>query len=407
MKVNWFHLMPYPYLPEDFKQKYRSVWVDVPSELYDPEKGHVVYNDYLDEMEFAAEAGFDGVCVNEHHANAYGLMPSPNLMAAALTRRTRRAALIVLGNSIALYNPPIRVAEEFAMLDVMSGGRLVAGFPVGSSMDTNFAYGAPPATLREKYREAHDLIIQSWTRSDPFSFNGKYTQLRYVNIWPRPLQKPHPPIWIPGGGSIETWDWCLNLDYCYCYLSYYGYKRGKEVLDGFWHEVEQRGVEPNPYRVGFLQLVGVADTDAEAEKIYGPHADYFYNRCLHIYDGFADAPGYRTTATLRRGFKPQFGAAASQARANLTWKDFVEQGYVISGSPSTVREQLREAMKSMCVGHLMVLCHFGNMPPEVTKRNTELFAQEVMPDLKQMWSEYDDRWWPHPIAQQAIPAPLR
>ena len=84
----------------------------------------------------------------------------------------------------------------------------------------------------------------------------------------------------------------------------------------------------------------------------------------------------------------------------------MEQGYVISGSPSTVREQLREAMKSMRVGHLMVLCHFGNMPPEVTKRNTELFAREVMPDLKQMWSEYDDRWWPHPIAQQAIPAPL-
>jgi hypothetical protein len=195
MKVCWFHLMPYPYLPDDFKQKYRSVWVDVPSTLYDPAKGHVVYNDYLDELEFAEQVGFDGLCVNEHHANAYGLMPSPNLMAAALSRRTAASALVVLGNSIALYNPPLRVAEEFAMLDVMSGGRLVAGFPVGSSMDTNFAYGAPPASLRDKYREAHDLIIQAWTRPEPFSFNGKYTQLRYVNIWPRPLQQPHPPVW--------------------------------------------------------------------------------------------------------------------------------------------------------------------------------------------------------------------
>ena len=407
MKVNWFHLMPYPYLPDDFKQKYRSVWVDVPSDLYDPEKGHTVYNDYLDELEFAEQAGFDGLCVNEHHANAYGLMPSPNLMAAALTRRTSKAALVVLGNSIALYNPPLRVAEEFAMLDVMSGGRLVAGFPVGSSMDTNYAYGAPPASLREKYREAHDLIIQAWTHPEPFAFNGKYTQLRYVNIWPRPLQQPHPPIWIPGGGSIETWDWCLDYDYCYCYLSYYGYKRGKEVLDGFWQVVEQRGVEPNPYRVGFLQLVAVADTDAEAEKLYAAHADYFYNRCLHIYEGFADAPGYRTMATLRRGFKPQFGAAASQARANLTWKDFVEQGYVISGSPGSVREQLTEAMRSMRVGHLMTLCHFGNMPLELTKHNTELFAREVMPSLKQMWREHEDRWWPQPLAQRAVPTPVR
>lgn len=380
--------------------------MDVPSELYDPEKGHFVYNDYLDELEFAEDAGFDGLCVNEHHANAYGLMPSPNLMAAALTRRTSKAALIVLGNSIALYNPPVRVAEEFAMLDVMSGGRLVAGFPVGSSMDTNYAYGESPVALRDKYREAHDLIIQSWTRPDPFSFNGKYTQLRYVNIWPRPMQKPHPPVWIPGGGSIETWDWCLDHDYCYCYLSYYGYKRGQEVLQGFWDVVDQRQVDPNPYRVGFLQLVGVAETDAEAEKLYAPHADYFYNRCLHVYEGFADAPGYRTIPTLRRGFKAQFGAAAAKARANLTWKDFVEQGYVIGGSPSTVREQLSEAMKTMRVGHLMVLCHFGNMPLELTKRNTELFAKEIMPHMKQMWSDYEDRWWPEPAAQRATPAPL-
>ena len=177
MRFHWFHLMPYPFLPDDFKQKYRSVWVDVPSTLYDPEKGHWLYNQYLDQLEFADSLGYDGICVNEHHQNAYGLMPSPNLMGAALTRRTSKAALVVMGNSIALYNPPVRVAEEFAMLDVMSGGRLVAGFPVGTSMDTNFCYGAPPATLRDKYDEAHRLIIQAWTRPEPFSFNGKYTQL--------------------------------------------------------------------------------------------------------------------------------------------------------------------------------------------------------------------------------------
>ena len=246
MRFHWFHLMPYPFLPDDFKQKYRSVWVDVPSTLYDPEKGHWLYNQYLDQLEFADSLGYDGICVNEHHQNAYGLMPSPNLMGAALTRRTSKAALVVMGNSIALYNPPVRVAEEFAMLDVMSGGRLVAGFPVGTSMDTNFCYGEPPATLRDKYDEAHRLIIQAWTRPEPFSFNGKYTQLRYVNIWPRPLQKPHPPIWIPGGGSIETWDFCLTYDYMYSYLSYYGYKRAQQIMEGFWHRVAERGKDANP-----------------------------------------------------------------------------------------------------------------------------------------------------------------
>src|SRR2546425_8445021 len=157
MKFHSFHLMPYPDLPDDFAEKYRSVWVDVPSHLFDPKRGHEAYNEYLDELEHAEAMGFDGICVNEHHQNAYGLMPSPNLMAAALTRRTSRAALVVLGNSLAAYNPPLRVAEEFAMLDVLSGGRLVAGFPVGTSMDMNFAYGINPATLRDRYYEAHDL----------------------------------------------------------------------------------------------------------------------------------------------------------------------------------------------------------------------------------------------------------
>lgn len=179
-----------------------------------------------------------------------------------------------------------------------------------------------------------------------------------------------------------------------------------EVLKGFGDVVERRGVEANPYRVGFLQLVAIAASDAEAERIYAPYADYFYNRCLHVFEGFADAPGYRTTETLRRGFKAQFGAAASKARSNPTWKDFVEQGYVIGGSAGSVREQLTEAMQTMRVGHLMTLCHFGNTPPAVTKRNTDLFAKEIMPHIKPMWREYEDRWWPHPMAERTVPAPL-
>src|SRR6266705_3260456 len=191
MKSHWFHLMPYKYLPEDFKDRYPSVWVDVPSELYDPVKGHEIYNEYLDEI---------------------------------------------------------------------SGGRFIAGFPVGSSMDTNFAYGQTPTTLRDKYYEAHDLIVKAWTTPEPFIFNGKFNQYRYVNVWPRPIQKPHPPVWIPGGGSVETWQWCAQMDYVYAYLSYFGYKDGQATMRGFWDEMSRLGKDRNPYRAGFLQFVGVADS---------------------------------------------------------------------------------------------------------------------------------------------------
>ncbi len=385
MKLHWFHLMPYPDLPDDFKEKHRSVWVDVDSRLYDPVRGHEVYNEYLDELEYAADMGFDGICVNEHHQNAYGLMPSPNIMAAALSRRATKPAIIVLGNSIALYNPPVRVAEEFAMLDVITGGRLVAGFPVGTSMDTNFTYGQTPITLRDKYQEAHDLIIKAWTEPDPFTWNGKYSQLRYVNVWPRPLQKPHPPIWIPGGGSVETWEWVTEREYLYAYLSYFGYKRGQAVMNGFWNQVEKMGVEPNPYRAGFLQLAAVAEDDAQAEEDYSEAANYFYERCLHVYNGFADAPGYRTMRTLEAGMMAQVGAQAAQVRQNLTWKDYVDQGYIVAGSPESVTEQLREVIKGLRVGHLMMLLQFGNMSRDKTMKNTRLFAEKVMPNLKDLW----------------------
>ncbi|HZP44473.1 MAG TPA: LLM class flavin-dependent oxidoreductase [Candidatus Binataceae bacterium] len=408
MKFTWFHLMPYRYLPEDFTTRYRSVWVDIPRDLYDPKVGHRLYNDYLDQLEFADQMGFDGLGVNEHHQNAYGLMPSPNIMGAALARRTRKANLVILGNSIALYNPPVRVAEEFAMLDVLSGGRLVAGFPVGTSMDTNFCYGEVPATLREKYREAHDLILKAWSEKEMFAWNGKFTKLRYVNLWPKPLQQPRPPIWIPGGGSIETWDFCAEFGHQYSFLSYFGYIAAKKVADGYWNVMAKKNKPLNPYAMGFAQAVMVAETDEQAERDYAEHMDYFYNRCLHVYQGFADAPGYRTESTIRAGFLAQVGRAAALRREGLKWKDFIREGYIIAGSPKTVRERLREAMKSLNCGHLMILQQLGSMPPELVRKNTEIFATECMPYLRDLWSDWEDHWSPRPLpeAERAMPAQL-
>jgi alkanesulfonate monooxygenase SsuD/methylene tetrahydromethanopterin reductase-like flavin-dependent oxidoreductase (luciferase family) len=110
MHVYMFHLMPWPHLPADFAQTHDTAWVVCENALYDAERGHEVYNRYLDEVELADQLGFDGVCVNEHHQNAYGLMPSPNIMAACLARRTTRAKLVILGNVLTLYDHPLRVA---------------------------------------------------------------------------------------------------------------------------------------------------------------------------------------------------------------------------------------------------------------------------------------------------------
>ena len=408
MKISFFHLMPYPALPSDFEDRHRSTWVDLPNSNFDPHLGKDLYSDYLEELIYADKLGFDGICVNEHHSNAYGFMPSPNLIASILARSTSQAALTVLGNSIALYQPPIRVAEEMALLDLLSDGRLIAGFPVGTSMDTNYAYGQIPITIRERHSEAHDLIIQAWTRREPFAFNGKFTKLRYVNIWPRPLQQPHPPVWIPGSGSLETWDWVLERDHVYCYLSYYGYKRGKRVLDGFWERVSQLGRDDNPYRAGFLQLVCVSETDALAEQEYLPHVKYFYNKMLRIYPPFAEAPGYRSIGSIRAGVRPQTAEEAAKIAKELTWAEIVEKGHVIAGSPATVRDRLKEAVKMLRVGHLMCLLHIGTMPKDLTMKNLELFSKEVIPGIKDMWSDYSDPWWPEAVPdRQRVPSVSR
>ncbi len=405
MKFTWFNLMPWPDLPEDFRQTTRSVWVDIPSTLFDPERGNEVYHTYLDQLEYADSLGFDAIGVNEHHQNGYGLMPSPNLMAAALARRTSNAAIAVIGNSIALYNPPIRVAEEFAMLDVISGGRLMAGFPVGTPMDTNFCYGQIPALTRDKYAEAHELIMRAWQEPEPFAFDGKYNQLRYVNCWPRPIQKPHPPIYIPGGGSIETWDFCVEHDYNYSFLSFGGYVAGKALLDGFWERVAASGKDESPYRAGFAQIICVADTDEQAEELYAEHILYFYNRCLHVFPGFSDPPGYRTIKTIQAGKLNQLRASALQQFQSLTWKNLVEGGMVIAGSPDTVRERTEHMIKSLRLGCVFGLFHMGNMPDWKTRRSTQLFAEKVMPQLRDVWPEYadDDRFWIKPYAGRVRP----
>lgn len=406
MKLMWFHLMPYTELPDDFREKNPSVWVDIHSSLFDPKRAHHMYNDFMDELEFAASCGFDAVCVNEHHSNGYGLMPSPNLIASSLARRTTDTALCVMGNSLALYNPPTRVAEEFAMIDCISGGRLIAGFPVGSPMDTCYAYGQNPSMLRERYYEAHDLILRAWTEKETFAFSGRFNQQRYVNIWPRPIQRPHPPIWIPGGGSVETWRWCAEMDYVYCYLSYFGYKAGLATMQGFWKEMEKLGKDRNPYRAGFLQFVGVAETREEAMKLYREPAEYFYGRCLHVDARFAQPPGYTTEATQRAGVVGQVQQAASKATSYNTkfqqltqeMEAIVERGYVIVGSPDEVAEQLREVAVNMNVGHLMMLLQYGNMSKQLANYNTKLFAEKVMPQLRDLFSDWEDKWWPQPMA---------
>jgi alkanesulfonate monooxygenase SsuD/methylene tetrahydromethanopterin reductase-like flavin-dependent oxidoreductase (luciferase family) len=209
-------------------------------------------------------------------------------------------------------------------------------------------------------------------------------------------------VWIPGGGSVETWQWCAKMDYVYAYLSYFGYKDGRATMDGFWNEMARLGKDRNPYRAGFLQFVGVAETREEAWRLYKEPAEYFYGRCLHVDPMWALPPGYLTEATQRAGLTSQVGrAAANSARSRqraTEMKDIIDLGYVIIGSPDEVVERLTEVATTLNVGHLMLLLQFGNMSKELAKYNTRLFAETVMPRLHPLFNEWQDQWWPQPVS---------
>jgi alkanesulfonate monooxygenase SsuD/methylene tetrahydromethanopterin reductase-like flavin-dependent oxidoreductase (luciferase family) len=214
-----------------------------------------------------------------------------------------------------------------------------------------------------------------------------------VNLWPRPIQQPHPPIWIPGSGISSTAEYVVGQDHCFCHLSYYGAKNAEQVSDRYWELVARKGRDDNPYRFSFLQLIGVAETDAEAEDLYAEHAEYFFHKLLYTPQYYQAIPGCLEYGALVQALQnnPRAGINLRELKA----KDFFERGFVVVGSPKTVREQLMDGIKRLRMGHLLALLHFGSMPTELCKRNIDLFAREVLPHLAGQWDDrYEDRWWP-------------
>ena len=405
MKFHWFAEVTYPHLPDDFADKYPSAWVDIPAHLQDPLKVGETYRMFLDLMDYADEMGFDGLAVNEHHQSAGAMTPSPNLLASALARSSKNAAILVIGDSLALYNPPTRVAEEMAYIDCLSGGRLIAGFVYGTPMDSVYAYGNPPAEVRARFAEARELILRAWQAEKPFAFNGKFNKLRYVNPWPRPVQKPLPPIWVPGSGSIETWDLVIDNDYCYGHLSFSGMKSAKPVVEGYWDYVDKRNGNMNPNRMAFTQIVCLADSVAEAEKYYYDAVRYFYRYTNRVSRGFTGAPGYRSAKSMMWELE-RAQANPDRDRAymgELSFQEYNDKGFIIAGNAKEVRERIRELAKELRVGQLIPTLHMGNLPAEVARENTRIFGEEVIPYLRDIWADQEDRWTPQ-VSQQRVAA---
>jgi alkanesulfonate monooxygenase SsuD/methylene tetrahydromethanopterin reductase-like flavin-dependent oxidoreductase (luciferase family) len=376
VKFSFFHLMPYPYLPDDFDTAYDSTSLTYPNANFDPSLGAALYARYLDELEYADQLGFDGIAVNEHHQSAYGLMPSPNLMAAALARRTSRARIMVLGNAIGIRGNPLRVAEEIAMLDLLSGGRVDSGFVRGIGWEY-FGHSINPTKSRSRFNEAHDLIVKAWTSPEMFSWYGENYEYRYVNIWPRPVQQPHPPIFIPGAGSTETMKFCAERRYTY--MSVYAPTRiVRRWFDGYRQAAADLGYVADPEKIAFSVPIYIADTDEQAHAEARPAVEWLYHKGLKQTAEMVTPPGYMSPGSLR-------GVLASGMRGfgKTSYEDLLAQGQAVVGSPSSVAKRLGELYDELGgFGQIIGLFAIGPSTHEQVKRSSELFATEVMPVLR-------------------------
>jgi alkanesulfonate monooxygenase SsuD/methylene tetrahydromethanopterin reductase-like flavin-dependent oxidoreductase (luciferase family) len=266
------------------------------------------------------------------------------------------------------------------MIDNISGGRLIAGFVVGGGPEY-YSFSMNPAQARERFQEAHDIILKAWTEPGPGEFIGKHYRLRFLNTWPKPYQKPHPEIWIPGAGSIETVEFVARQRYAYMGIPYFHFSVFDRMFRMFRDACEAEGYTYDPLQAGWLTPIYVGESDEEARRQYAEHFWYFVRRLL---PGISvNPPGYTSLRSLENIMK-----GASTFALNLQSWDEVEEGrYAIVGSPDTVYEKLEESLATLGTGNLLGLFQLGTLPHDLTRRNLELFASDVMPRLRKRFPE--------------------
>ncbi|MBY0509268.1 MAG: LLM class flavin-dependent oxidoreductase [Rhodospirillaceae bacterium] len=382
MKFYMFHFMPYLHAPLDFRAKGRdTLWMLYPHDYFDPAKCHALYNRYLGEMELADSLGYDGVCVNEHHQTPHSLMPAPNVMAGAVSARIKNGKILILGRALPLVDNPLAVAEEWAMLDNLTAGRIITGMVRGIGIEYH-ASGVNPGESVGRYYEAHDLIKQAWTRPGPFRFDGKYYQYAYVNPFPRPFQSPHPPIWIPSGGNPDTIVWAAAPDRKYTYVQFFNapYESVKKTLLSYRDAAESHGYDAKPDQLAWAVPTYVADTDEQAINQARPHIEALFNDFMAFSKELLLPPGYTNLAAAIAISKAT--PVGGRGGGRTTIEDLLEKGIVHIGSAATVRARLEKARGEIGLGHVLALLQFGTLPADLTRRNIELYASDVVQPLR-------------------------
>jgi len=399
MKIGYFTERPVRWLPEEVILKNGGHFA-VSNKYFDREKAADEYNYWIDENCLAEELGFDIIGLNEHHGNPFCMGSVMNVEAAILARLTKRARILLIGNPLPVIKHPLRMAEELAEIDLISRGRLITGWVRGAGSE-QFFNNANPAYNREMFEEAHDFIVQAWTRPGPWRYEGKHFHFRHVNPWALPYQQPHPPMWIPGVISPETVRWCAQHAYPYFGL---GTSLGPtcDLWEYYADEAQKHGYQAGPENFGYVIPTFIAETEERAQELgkgflFGGGQNSFA-RTEHTLP-----PGYNSReATRRLAKQPQgswLGVSGDKMRGQMEertidpeevhrklepgYKRSQEQFQLIIGNPKNVTAKLKTILSVLRPGALIIFSVQGQVGNEDRQTSMRLMTQEVMPVLKE------------------------
>ena len=373
----FFHSQqPYSHVTEEDLSNYSSGRLDFPNTYFDPQKAHALYNQYHEQYAFADEVGIDGIMTNEHHSSYWNMKPSANLDAAVISKVTRTARIAILGNIIPI-NDPVRMAEELAMLDCYSGGRLISGFVRGGAVETLQA-GIDPTENRDRFEEAHDIIIKCWTTPGPFRYEGKYYHYRAANPWVLPMQKPHPPVWFPGGSSPESVIWAARHGYAYINLGAL-IDLTTELKQMYIDTAHEVGFAPGPEHFGYQLRALVADTDERAQEI-GRKFMWTQNHRMRGPMEHNDPPGYQSRVASGL-MSRRLGGGGGPI---MNYEKLQEINAIIVGSPETVISKLSSTLERLSPGYMILIGGDGDIPHQDVMRSIELLGKEVVPALHEI-----------------------
>jgi len=384
MKVFVFDLLPYAENLDHLKDGPELPW-PLPKRHFKPQVAVRTYSQHLEAWEELDKLGYDGIGFNEHHTSPYGLMNSPNLMAAAVSQRTKRLKLLIYGNLLPIHQP-LRLAEELAMLDCMSNGRLISGFARGIPREYA-VHAVPLAESRARFEEAWEIVRGAWTE-EVFSYQGKFWSYKDVALWPRPVQQPHPPVWMPVTTSKESIEFAARNDIP---ITPGIGTRGlqEDVIRYYAKCLAQHGRQLTPDHLKLSANVYLADSKEQAIREAGPHLLYF-NRTLFSHGNVTDhnplqQAGYMSDAALDY-IRPENMRVAQRAREdfrNMTMDDVARQAeHMPWGTAEEVIGRIIEEADHLGASTVLIHLNRGDMPHEQFMTQIRRFAAEVLPALQ-------------------------